>query len=77
MFDGLDFLPVSAVPEGLQYLKEYTSEGLEHVADYVIRQLNVGPRIIAQILFIGFSPVQIVLWSVIFISSSVVFAHLD
>ena len=34
MLDGLAFLPVADVPEGLKYLKEHTPEGLEPLIDY-------------------------------------------
>jgi hypothetical protein len=34
MLDGLAFLPVSEVPQGLQYLKAHTPEGLEPLIDY-------------------------------------------
>ena len=34
MLDGLAFLPVDDVPEGMTYLREHTPEGLEPLLDY-------------------------------------------
>ena len=59
MLDGLAFLPVSDVSEGLNYLKEHTPDGLEPLIDNFDSTYVSGTyRRIAIYLFIIHSTLQ-------------------